>query len=530
VTRLDGRRPTWCSVLALLPVALLAPAGLGHAQVLYGSVVGTVSDASQAAAANATVTLVNMGTNLARQTATRADGGYSFVNVQPGSYRVRVVLTGFKEFVKDAVPVAAATVTRVDVTLEVGPVTEAVTVESKVALLQTDTGDVHSEIRAKEIVNLPLGSYRNYQTLVNLVPGATPGFQYNGDTDAPAQALTTNVNGTANNNNNTRLDGASDIYIWLSHQAVYVAPAETVDTVNVTTASFDAEQGMAGGSATTVLTKSGTNELHGSAFWLHEDSSLRARNWANVGDCPYPNGPGCKPDTRRNIGGVTLGGPLIKNKLFLFGSWEGHYATNPSTHTGSLPTEAMRAGDLSAFGTTIYDPATGNADGSDRTPFPNNVIPPDRISPIAQQLQARLPLPNGPGVVGNYTKTGTVDFDRNNYDFKLSYNVSAAAQVFAKFSQMNAKVHSDMRAGVVERRPLALPPVPDRPQVHPGSAGRGLQPDQHAALQQPRHLRQRLGVHDDHQHLGAGARAPGPARAQAPVLTPGTRISGEPSR
>jgi hypothetical protein len=437
----------WRFVLDFLPVALLGLAGPGHAQVLYGSVVGTVSDPSQAAVGGATVILVNMDTNLARQGATRTDGGYSFVNVQPGSYRLRVVLTGFKEFLKDAVPVAAVTVTRVDVTLEVGPVTEAVTVESKLALLQTDTGDVHTQIRSNEIVNLPLGNYRNYQTLVNLVPGATPGFQYNGDTDAPAQALTTNVNGTANNNNNTRLDGASDIYIWLSHQAVYVAPAETVDMVNVTTASFDAEQGMAGGAAMTVLTKAGTNELHGSGFWLHEDSSLRARNWANVGDCPYPNGPGCKPDSRRNIGGVTLGGPLIENKLFFFGSWEGHYATNPSTHTGSLPTEAMRAGDLSAFGTTIYDPATGNADGSDRTPFPGNIIPPDRISPIAQQLQARLPLPNGPGVVGNYTKTGTVDFDRNNYDFKLNYNVSAAAQVFAKFSQMNAKVHSDMWLG-----------------------------------------------------------------------------------
>ena len=107
----------------------------------------------------------------------------------------------------------------------------------------------------------------------------------------------------------------------------------------------------------------------------------------------------------------------------------------------------MRAGDFSAFGTTIYDPATGNADGTGRTPFANNIIPANRISSIAQALQSRLPLPNGPGTSSNYTDTGTVDFNRNNYDVKLNYNISSAAQIFAKYSQMNATVYSDMWLG-----------------------------------------------------------------------------------
>jgi len=112
--------------------------------------------------------------NLAREATTNAEGTYRFVNVQPGTYKVRVSLTGFKEYVKDAVPVASTTVTRIDVPLEVGALTETITVQSETSLLQTDTGDVHAQLGSKEITSLPLGSYRNYQSLVNLVPGATP--------------------------------------------------------------------------------------------------------------------------------------------------------------------------------------------------------------------------------------------------------------------------------------------------------------------------------------------------------------------
>jgi len=436
--RLDGRRPTWLALLAIAVVALLASAVPGDAQVLYGSIVGTVADTSGAAVPGATVTIVNEGTNLAREATTRSDGSYSFVNVLPGEYTIRVVLQGFKESVRQGVPVSANAVARIPVALEVGALTESVTVQSERTLLQTDSGAVQGELRSEEISELPLGNYRNYQQLLNLVPGTTPaGFQ-NAITDTPARALTTNVNGTARNNNNTRLDGTTNVYIWLPHHAVYVAPADTVDTVNISTSSFDAEQGMAGGAAVSVLTKSGTNEFHGTGTFLFENDSLRARNWANSGD---------KPETSRKIGSVTLGGPIVKDKLFFFGGWEGHYTTSPSTRTGTVPTAAMRAGDFSAFGTTIYDPATGNPDGTGRTPFPGNVIPADRISPIAQQIQSRIPIPNSGGTSSNYSDTGLVDFNRDNYDFKLNLNLSSAAQIWAKFSQMNATVYSDMWLG-----------------------------------------------------------------------------------
>ena len=426
------------SRLRVLAVALLSPAGLAEAQVLYGSLVGHVTDAHRSGVPRATVTLIHQETNLARETTTRRDASYRFVNVHPGTYTVGVALAGFKEHVRKDVRVSVNTVTRADFALEVGTFTEKITVQSERALLQTDTGDLHTELRSEEVGSLPLGNYRNYQTLINLVPGVTPARLQNGIIDTPARALSTNVNGTARNNNNTRLDGTSNIFIYLPHHTVYVAPAETVDTVSISTASFDAEQGMTGGAAITVLTRSGSNDFHGSAFALHEDEDLRARNFFNSGE---------KPDSSRAIGGVTLGGPVVEDRLFFFGSWEGTYETRSYTLTGTVPTAALRSGDFSGLGTTIYDPATGNPGGTGRTPFPGNVIPSDRISAIAAQIQAALPLPNGEGAFGNYTATGPVEMDRNNFDLKVSYNLSRAGQVWAKYGLMNAAVSSDAFLG-----------------------------------------------------------------------------------
>jgi hypothetical protein len=210
-----------------------------HAQILYGSITGLVKDSQGAAVPGATVTIVNKETNLTRDTTTNAEGVYNLTNVLPGPYDVKVSLPGFKEAVRTNVPVTISQISRVDMTLEIGALTESITVASEAQLLQTDKADVHTELKSAELTSMPLNRFRNYQALMNLVPGTTPMAFGNAETDTPARSLATNVNGQVNTNNTTRTDGATNMNIWLPNHNMYISPAETVDTVNVSTSSFD---------------------------------------------------------------------------------------------------------------------------------------------------------------------------------------------------------------------------------------------------------------------------------------------------
>lgn len=234
------------AVLALLAAFVLLAPRTVRAQVLYGSIVGQVSDTSGAAVPGATVTITNRDTGLARTAVSNETGGYSFTNVQAGRYDVKVTLQSFKESLKTGVPVSVNEVSRVDAKLEIGALSDSVTVASELQLLQTDKADTHTEIKSAAIAQLPLPQNRNYQSLINLVPGATPAGMQNSEVDTPGRALTTNVNGLDRNNNGTKTDGATNLNIWLPHHTMIVSPAETIDTVNISTSNFDAEQGMAG--------------------------------------------------------------------------------------------------------------------------------------------------------------------------------------------------------------------------------------------------------------------------------------------
>ncbi|MBK5296556.1 MAG: TonB-dependent receptor [Vicinamibacteria bacterium] len=438
--------------LLLAAVVVLAPV-VAVGQVLYGSIVGTVTDSSGATIPGATVTIVNTETNLTRTAVTDGTGAYSFANAIPGSYTVTVALEGFRESVRTGLPVSVNTISRADVKLEIGALTETVTVASSTQLLQTDKADVSTELRSKEIVDLPLAAYRNYQTLVNLVPGATPAVFQNSEVDTPGRALSTNVNGVNRNNNGTKTDGATNVNIWLPHHTMYVSPAETVDTVNISSSSFDAEQGMAGGAAITVVTKSGTNALKGAAFAFYNGEELNARKYFSA----------TKTQDSSKIFGGTLGGPIKKDKLFYFGAWEGQYQATVNEGFFNVPPAALRGGNFSqAFNTTgtlqvIYDPRTGNPDGSGRTPFPGNVIPADRLSPIAQRIQALYPNSNLPGTAGanvgganinrNFNRLQPRNFERNNYDGKVNWNRTASNQIWGKYSRMGANVQNLWKLG-----------------------------------------------------------------------------------
>ena len=419
------------SLLVLFSLTSAVPAL--RAQVLYGSLVGTVTDQSGAVIPKAQVRASSPATGEVREVTSDAEGRYTIGNVVAGTYNIQISATGFRQVTTTGVTATINTVTRIDVQMELGSQTQEVTVSGSAAQLQTDKSDTHTELNPREMANLPLPNYRNFQSLINLVPGATPAVFTNSITDTPQRSLSTNVNGTNRNNNNTRIDGAADVFVWLPHVTAYVPPEETIETVNVTTSSFDAEQGMAGGAATTLTTKSGTNAFHGVGFAYWDNNHLQARNYFYYGQGT--------PFSLHNIDGGTLGGPIIKNKLFFFGSWEGTRERSNFSMLSTVPTADQRNGDFSAYKTAIYDPMTGDSTGAGRSLIQDhNVIPASRISPIAQQLQALIPLPNQPGTVSNYFSSGTQVLNRDNFDGKIDWNRTPNHHIFGKYSVMKASV------------------------------------------------------------------------------------------
>src|SRR5882724_3204442 len=400
--------------LFLLWLCLLAR-GL-DAQVLYGSLTGTVQDASGAIVPAATVVITNTGTGQSRNTTTNATGVYLVADLLQGQYDLTITANGFRPYTRKGIEVTVNTVRREDVSLQVGQVSEGITVSAQAQALQTDKTDLHTDLNADAVTNLPLPHYRNFQTLVNLVPGATPGTLQNSLQTSPERGLSTNVNGVNRNNNATRVDGVLSVYLWLSSHVAYVPPAETVETVNISTNSFDAEQGMGGGVQMNVISKSGTNYLHGSAFAFNNNSAVGAKNFFNSG---------AKPQTNINIYGFTLGGPIKKNKLFFFQGWEGTRERQGYTALMTVATPDQRAGNFSAYSpkTAIYDPAsTTSTDGTGRALFPNNVIPTSRLDPIALKIQSIVPLPNLAGITGNFSNSAPQALNRDNFDTKLNYN------------------------------------------------------------------------------------------------------------
>jgi len=456
-------------LVLVVGASLLAPMFVQrlNAQVLYGSVVGTVTDQTGAVVPKASVTITNVATTQAKEATTDDTGYYSITNVLEGTYNLTVKATGFRPYEEKGVEISINTVRRVNVSLQLGPVTESVTVEASAAVLETTKSDVSVSLQSRAVENLPLSNYRNFQTLINLVPGANPGRFQNAEADTPERALSTNVNGQQRGANNTRLDGSADILVTLPHHAVYIPPVESIQEVNISTDNFDAEQGMTGGAAVTVLTKSGTNEFHGSIFGFHNNKATRAFTW-DENRAGVKN----KPKTIQNIDGGSIGGPIKKDKLFFFADWEGLFERANRSRLQSVPPKEYFNGDLSSFlgdqildasgnpilvPTTegamvplqegmIFDPYTGNLDGTGRSVISSggalNVIPPGRLNGPMMQLLNLLPDPNLPGLYDNYFVAGTQRLNRNNIDAKINWNRNEKHQLWFKYSTMVARFTS----------------------------------------------------------------------------------------
>jgi hypothetical protein len=449
-------------LIALALAVFLAPRD-ASSQVLYGSLTGNVTDQSGGAFGGAKVQVRNIGTNVDKSLTTNQRGVYQVSDLMPGVYDVTIEAAGFKTVVQRNVRLEAGAVRRLDAQLEVSAVTETIEVTAAPPVLQTDRADVHITQTAKEVNELPLtGSVsRNYQSLMQVVPGAQidrvgnqggPG-EMNSESGSPQRSISFNVNGVSRMQNQTKLDGASVVYVWLPTNTAYVPSAEAIEEVSIVTNSFNAQQGMAAGAAVNVITKSGTNRFKGTAWIYDNDSKWKARNYFQT-----PTGfstwdawdaadkstrsPKNNPDVLKQFG-ANLGGPIIKDKLFFFVNWERYDRKRDSPQRFvSIATDALRRGDFSGTGVTIYDPAS-NPNPALRTPFPGNIIPASRIDPGSLWLIQQMPSPNVAGTtyVNNYTGKAKLSYERDNIDSKVNWQVSPKLQTFAKFSYSPSNIY-----------------------------------------------------------------------------------------
>lgn len=457
--RASGVRFAALTLMAVVTV-LAAPQAV-FPQVLYGTLTGNVTDASGGVAVGVKVQALNVATNVAKSTTTDDRGAYQFSDLLPGVYNVTFETPGFKTLLQKDVRIDSNAVRRVDARLEVSGVSETVEVIAVSAPLQTDRGDVHLTQTARQVNDLPLmgSTGRNYQSLMALVPGAQidrvgnqggPG-EMNSQAGSPQRAMSFNVNGVSRMQNQTKLDGASVVYVWLPTNTAYVPSAEAIEEVSIVTNSYAPEQGLAGGAAVNVVVKSGTNRFRGAAWGYSTNSALRARNyfqtpprgyatWADWDKAPADTRPAKNTKNILAQFGANLGGPIIKDKLFFFANVERTtQRVNSPVRLYSLPTDDLRRGDFSATGVTIYDPAS-NPDPSKRTPFPGNIIPAGRIDPAAQWFIANMPEPTTSGYSNNYTAAGTAEYNRTNVDFKVNYAASTKLSMFARYSNSPHKI------------------------------------------------------------------------------------------
>jgi hypothetical protein len=415
-------------LVVLVVMACSVPAA--RAQVLYGSLVVEAHDASGGVLPGADVTITQTETGWSRNAPTNAAGTATFSTVPPGTFSVKVNLQGFKESLTTGVAVTEGGAIRVTSALQVGQLSESVTVTAGETVLQTERAEVRTELPATQLANVPMPVGRNYQSLFVTIPGVSPPENMHSVAVNPSRGLGFTSNGTTRNTNTIRIEGAIANNLWLPHVAAYVPALEAIETVSVTTSTFDADQGLSGGMGANVLIKSGTNQIKGSAFEYNYNEHLKARPYFLPADQ-------AKPKASQNQFGGTLGGPILRNKAFFFGSYQGSLDRNISQRFGTVPTAAMRNGDFSASPNPIYDPLTGAANGTGKTPFAGNIIPRERFDPIVQKLIADLPLPNQAGLTDNYFAKGPYTFTRHTTDAKVNYNPTNKLGFMARLGWLN---------------------------------------------------------------------------------------------
>lgn len=421
---------------AALILAVFAPPRTSG-QAVTATILGNVTDASGATVPGARVLAVEVRTGIGRNTETNQSGNYVFPSLPPGLYNVEVEHPGFRKAVRQEVSVAVNTASRVDLQLQPGEVSESITVMADAAVLQTDRADTGRKIETKQVQDMPLGFNRNFQGLLNLTPGVGRAFRPHSEFFNPQDSLSNNVNGQSRLANNVQLDGVDNNHRTGLLTAM-IPPIEALATVDISTSNYDAELGRAGGAVTNVAFRSGTNDLHGSVFHFNRVSKLGARNvFAQT-----------KAPTTFNLFGFTLGGPIVRNKTFFFGDYQGTRDRRGDVFRATIPTPAFRQGDLSASPTVIYDPLTGDANGRGRTPFVNRQIPLNRISPVSRRILDLVPDPTFGGLQTNFERATVRSKDLDSFDIKVDHNFTDRDRFSARYSFQRAEIEDPPLFGI----------------------------------------------------------------------------------
>ena len=437
--RPEGR--AWPILATALVLMIASSTMLG--QAVNATLLGTVTDFSGAVVAGAKIKIAETRTGLQRATESNSSGNYEFVNLPPGQYQVTAEQGGFKKATQRGIDVQVNSDVRVNISLQPGALEQTIEVTAQAPILETDRADVSQKIETRQVTDLPLGTNRNFQNLLNLVPGTTRAHREHSTFFNAQDSLSTEVNGQSRLFNNLLIEGVDDNERTGLLQ-IYVPPAEAIQTVDVTTSDYVAEFGRVGGSVTNVTLKSGTNELHGSAYEFNRVSALAARDFFNRPPGPFPR-------TTYNYYGGTVGGPIFKNKLFFFGDILRIDDLRGRFNLLTVPVDAFRNGDFSSIKSlstcqtkptdcNIYDPATGTITGQNRTQLSfngqPNVIDSARISPIAQRILALVPRANLPGFTNNFQNTSRFLRHTTSFDTKLDYNRTEDDRLALRFSRV----------------------------------------------------------------------------------------------
>jgi hypothetical protein len=422
------------SFLSLLVVLHLSPAN-AFAQTGAASLTGIVSDQSGAKVPGATVTATNQATNVAYTTVSNESGNYTITSVPVGSYVLKAELSGFKTATTTAMEVEAKAIVRLDFTLQIGAVEETLLVTGQSPLLQTESVTVGEVISGATVVGLPLNG-RNTGQLSLLLPGVVsvnPGSFTAVRNFGGGRPY---VNGNREQTNNYMFDGV-DMNESIDNLVAYQPSPDALAEISVETNNYAADVGNVAGAVISNVMKSGSNVVRGNLFEFYRNSDFDANTWDNN----RSSAP--KAQRTQHIFGGTIGGPLQKDKWFLFGDYQGTKFNAPGSEPTSVAPDEWRRGDLSSVNAVIRDPLTGQ-------PFPGNQIPLGRISPVARAIlsnAALYPSPNRSvgGVSGNFVGETVTTTDAHQGDARVDWNATAKDKVFGRLSISEYESRNDQR-------------------------------------------------------------------------------------